>query len=302
VLLTNNAAAGDGLEIATDGTQRLPLLGPVRASMLLVYFDDAREPVPYPLLFGHRTAWRPNGWVELGAERTIMLGGAGRTERLTLRDVANVLLGRNENVVGYTGYKDTDQKTGFDATLYLGGLRGLVPGFRGGRLFYRYAGDDSFEGILPTRVALHYGGTFLFPETAVSLEAFSNVASGLWYWNSEYPRGYRNDEAFLGSDLGWDARSVRLRLVRSLRRDLGARVEVSLESRGHEFHDDGTLEPARGADPGRTAELGFALTRRLPSNARVTIELRSRLARGGFAFDDERRGARHLVSILWAPA
>jgi hypothetical protein len=300
VLLTNNAEAGDGLEIATDGTQQLPWIGPVRASTIVLYFDDPSEPVPYPLLFGQRVVARPSAWIELGAERTVMLGGAGRTERMTWRDVGNVLLGRNENLVRYTGYRDTDQKVGFDATLYLSALAGRIPALRGGRLFYRYAGDDSFEGFLPTRVAHHYGGTFHFDRTSVSLEAFGNVASGLWYWNSEYPRGYRNGSAFLGTDLGWDSRSFRLRVLRTLHRDLGGRFELLLESRGHGFHDDGSLEPARGADPAESIEIGFALTRRLHTGGRATIEFRSRTPRGGFAFDDDDRQARHLVTVTYA--
>jgi hypothetical protein len=296
MILTNNAPAGDGIEIATDGTKRLPLVGPCRFSIFLVHLDDRHRPTKNPLLFGHRTAWRPIPALELGAERTIMLGGDGRTERYQLSDLWDIFLGRRENRRGYGGHEDTDQKVGVDASLYLHPIAGAVPPLRGGRIYFRYGGDDAFKGLLPTRAAHLYGLTLLFPRTRLEALYFEAVADGLWYWNSEYPAGYTYRGDFLGSELGWDSKTLRGRLTLALARDVGLRLDLVRDSRGHRFHQGPGLEPERGASVARAVEAGAALTRRLGGGARITLEYRYRNP-DGFAYDRDRTFPRHVGTV-----
>lgn len=297
VLLTTNAFPTDAIELATDGAHALPLgLGSYKASVFLGYLDDANRPTPYPLLFGHRAAWRPLSWLELGAARTIMLGGAGRTERYTWRSLWDIFLGRGENSVSYQGFRDTDHKVGLDGVVFLTRALEWVPGLCGARAFYRYAGDDSFEGVLPTRVAHHYGGTFLFSRVRLDVELLDDATAGVWYWNSEYPAGYTYHGDFLATDVGWDARSRRVRACIALARDLGLRTEVFVDSRGFRRHQEEGPGPVLGADRSIAVEWALALTRRLGTGVRVTLEYRNRQA-DGFTFDDDRERARHLARL-----
>jgi hypothetical protein len=298
ILLTNNARAADGIEIATDGTQRLPWLGPYGLAAFLSYLDDGNRPTRYPLLFGHRVAWRPAPFVELGAERTIMLGGSNRTERLTLSNIWDIFIAHRENISGYRGYRDTDHRIGFDATLYLTPLvRRLWPAARGFRFFYRYGGDDSFEGVLPTTVVHHYGGTLLLPLARLDVEYLANNRWGLWYWNEEYPAGYTYRGAFMGSDVGWDATSLRGRLLVSLHRDLGLRIEVYRDAHGeHRMGERGYVVP-RGRDYSRAVEYGIAFAHRLRHRARLVFGYRFRNPEHGFTFVRDRYYPRHTASI-----
>ena len=226
-----------------------------------------------------------------------MLGGAGRTERYTLGDLADVLAGRNENLVDYEGYRDTDQKMGVDVTLRLPILTRVVPGLRGSRVFYRYAGDDGLDGWLPTRVSHHYGGTFHLPRTRVTVEFLENVAGGTWYWNDEYPAGYTHRGDFLATDLGGDAKSGRLRIVRALGNDLGLRAELFVDSRGHRYHQGPTERPAPGARRALYVETGLALAMRSRFAERIVVEYRFRNPRHGFAYDRDEALPRHLLLV-----
>lgn len=299
VLLTTNARAVDAVELATDGANRVPLgLGVWRMSTFLGYLDDPDRPNPHPLLFGQRLVWRPGRLIELGVARTVMLGGAGRTQKLGLRDAWNILLSRDENRIDYDGYQDTDQKAAFDATLYLGALARRIPGVRGARFSYRYAGDDSFEGVLPTRVAHLIGLTLELPRTRLIAEYLQNTTAGIWYWNNEHPQGYVFRDDFLATDVGWDTRSTRVRVVHALARDWGMRSELFVDRRGHRFHGEpGIVRPQPGSHRTTAIEGALAVTRRLSAGRRVTVEYRYRDA-DGFTYARDRRRAQHQASVI----
>ena len=292
VMISTNARPGDGIEIATDGAPKLGVLGHVRGSVFVSYLDDRHRPSAFPLLFGHRTAWRPASWVELGAERTIMLGGVGRTENYTGRDLVNIFLGRNENTTTYDGFRDTDQKVGFDVSITPTALARAIPGVRGLRGFYRYAGDDGFVGLLPSRVSHHYGFSVSAGSSRLEAEYFESVASGVWYWNNEYPAGYTYRGDFLATDLGWDARSLRVRLTHAVSTRWGLRAEYFHDSRGHEFTQGEFVRPVPGGEPSRYPEFGIAVAHRLQSGRRVVAEIRRRWAPDGYAFDADRQAPR----------
>jgi len=299
VLLTTNARAVDAVEIASDGANRLPFgLGVWRMSSLLGYLDDADRPNPHPLLFGQRVVWRPGRLLELGVARTVMLGGAGRTQQLGLEDAWNILLSRDENRIDYDGYQDTDQKAAFDATVYLGAVARRIPGVRGARFSYRYAGDDSFEGILPTRVAHLIGLTLELDRTRVVAEYLQNTTAGVWYWNNEHPQGYVFRDDFLATDVGWDTRSTRVRVVHALTRDWGLRTELFVDRRGHRFHGEpGIVRPQQGSHRTTAVEGALAVARRLPAGRRMVVEYRYRDV-DGFTYARDRRRAQHRASVI----
>ncbi len=133
--------------------------GRLHGSTFLAYLDDGERVIPDPLLQGARIEWEPSGWARISLTRTILLGGAGRTQRLNLSDVWNILLARNENRKDMRDYRDSDQIASIGCELRLPpGLRSATGGWiEGGRAFYEYGGEDGFHGLLPRAPAHLFG-------------------------------------------------------------------------------------------------------------------------------------------------
>jgi len=196
---------------------RLPRMGAygrIHASVFLAYLDDRERTVSFPLLQGTRVEWEPSAWARLHATRTIMLGGAGRTEKLKLRDLWKIWLARGENARGKRDYRDTDQKASFGAELRLPASLRPWRWLDGGRVFYEYAGEDSFEGLLPTAVAHHEGISLIASGWGLLVEVVDNVDdSNPWYTHTTYgERAYYYRGYVLGHPMGTDGRSGHLRI------------------------------------------------------------------------------------------
>ncbi|MDM7915348.1 MAG: capsule assembly Wzi family protein, partial [Candidatus Eisenbacteria bacterium] len=227
------------------------------ASLFLGYLEERDRVVPYPLLHGQRLEWEPAGWAKLSLARTILFGGSGRTEKLTLRDIGDILLGRNENRVGPRSAADSDQKASIG--LELRTPREWLEGkwFEGARLFWEYGGEDSFQGPLPTAVAHHYGlsalvaGWTVLAETAETWDDANDwYEDHLVYGERDYYyRGY-----VMGHPMGGDAVSVHASLWSPPWNQNRAQLWWRLRT----IHS-----PEPGAHRERSATLGGALRRSL---------------------------------------
>lgn len=189
--------------------------GRVQASIFLAYLDDRYRHIPYPLLQGMRIEWEPVSFLRLNATRTILFGGAGRTEKLKTDDLWDIWWGRGENTVGVRDASDSDQKASLGFELRLPpGLR-LGPWLTGARFFYEYGGEDSFQGILPTAPAHHFGGSLTARGWTGFIELLETTDdANTWYTNhtvygpgSYFYRGYN-----MGHPFGPDARGGELRI------------------------------------------------------------------------------------------
>lgn len=209
-------------------------LGRVHGSVFLAYLDDKYRVVAYPLLHGSRLEWEPVDWFRFSAARTIMLGGVGRTTKLTGSDLLDILLGRNENPPHGLSISNTDQKASFMWEARLPRRFNPFEWLTGVRLFYEYAGEDSFEGLLPTAVAHHWGGAVgLFDWIALFEAAETNDDANFWYsWhnvyreNAYYFRGYS-----IGHPMGGDKIDAHLRIWSPALH--GVRVQTWARARGH---------------------------------------------------------------------
>jgi hypothetical protein len=187
-------------------------LGQAAGEMLIAYLDDPDRAIPYPLLWGMRLIWEPRSWLSGEAQRTVLLGGAGRTRRLTGRNLWDIFRGRAENLERPPGDPslypphDTDQKFAWQVA-----LRPRAWARRHGlddlELLWVYAGEDQFRHLVPMapgRVA----AARVHPRAgwAASLLFASTVDdSNFWYCHKVYGHGYTYRGSSLGHPMGGDA-------------------------------------------------------------------------------------------------
>jgi hypothetical protein len=239
LLLGRTAPPMETLRLRSVRPWRLPFAGEhgrLHASFFLAYLDERDRTIPYPLLHGERLEWEPLGWARLAASRTILFGGAGRTERFRLRDVWNLLAARNENVKGPRGYADSDQKVSFTAELRLPGSLRPFHGIDGGRVFYEYGGEDAFHGLLPSATARVIGASMVSRGWAGLVEYAETVDdANQWYTHTIYgPDAYFYHGYCLGHPMGTDGRSRHVRIWTPEWRRGRAQIWWRLRGHGHE--------------------------------------------------------------------
>ena len=248
-------------------------IGRVHASLFLAYLDDRYRTVPYPLLHGTRVEWEPSDWLRLIAARTILFGGVGRTEKLRLSDLWDIWWAQDENLVGDRPVSDTDQKASFAAEIRLPGRVLPFHRLQGARFFYEYAGEDSFEGLLPTAVAHQIGGSVAV-DGWVGMVEFTETTddSNWWYtWHNVYgDRPYFFRGYVMGHPMGADGRSGLIRIFSP--QGKAVRAQVVYTRRGHwdrskraaplwGWEDSIGLRVLRGLKPRVVLEAGWMLTR-----------------------------------------
>lgn len=188
--------------------------GRVHGLVFLGFLHERDRTIPNPLLHGLRLEWEPASYIRVGASRTILFGGEGRTEKLGLQDVVDILLGRNENKVTGRDYRDSDQKASLHSEVRLPAAWHGARWLGGARLFYEYAGEDNFRRGLPTAVAHHQGGSVGVLGWTVLLESAELVDDSYdWYTHMVYgPDAYRYQGFTMGHPAGTDGRSVHVRI------------------------------------------------------------------------------------------
>ncbi len=214
LLVSEHAPVLDQVHLAL-GPGRLPWAGGrARAESFLAYLDDAHREIPYPLLWGMRGYWQPADWLHLEAQRTIMMGGAGRGDRLSLADWVDILLGRGESGRGPDyAPSDSDQKFAYLVRLTPRAWARRVLGLHELELYWYYGGEDRFEDGMPMAPGRTYG-LRVAPRAGLRIEAeYTNNADdhNLWYYHKVYRSGYTYRGFILGHPMGGDARRWRVR-------------------------------------------------------------------------------------------
>jgi len=237
-LLTDNAAPLPALRMGLVAPHTFEgwwsWLGTWDFSYLLARLEDDRV-VPQPYLTGVRLTWMPARRLELGASRTILLGGDNRPD-LSWTDFLAVLGGRN--VAG--GTDTSNSIAGVDAAWTIS-----FPGGAAMRLYGEFAGEDEAHQLhLPTHPAVR-GGVFLagvgpggrytargeFAATDVFYD-HDKWGHNFWYGHSLYPYTYR--DRILGDAMGSDARTARLWIAKP---GLSRETEVMLGWYATRFSD-----------------------------------------------------------------
>jgi hypothetical protein len=255
LLVSANARPLDHVRFSarSDRLRRLGglLTGVFDAESFLACLDDPHREVPNPLLWGMRAGWTPNAWLRIEAQRTIMLGGAGRGERFTPRDVWDIFWGRGEgSAADATGpehfsHRESDSKFAWQTTLHPPEQGPWRLGLYDLEIFGVYAGEDRLSGLMPLAPGRAWGvrahptrslaASFVYASTA--------VRENIWYHHKVYTDGYTYRGVPLGHPMGADAKTWQLGLFAQLSEGTLASLRIAREKRG-------IYAIARGIEPG----------------------------------------------------
>jgi len=209
ILLSNNAEAFTMLRITNQAPALLPwifrYLGPFRFDFFVTRLESERA-VSKPYLWGLRFDFKPLPYIELGLERTAMLGGEGRSEGLSTWWKSFTGKGENES-----GVEAGDQRAGFDIKLT------LPFQWQPFQLYFEAAGEDEAGG-LPSHWAylggLYLPGLFSIESVGLRVEYADTTVKGfnsdkaVWYTHHIYKSGYTYKGHIIGHHMGNDARDL----------------------------------------------------------------------------------------------
>ncbi|HDM10201.1 MAG TPA: capsule assembly Wzi family protein [Desulfobacteraceae bacterium] len=217
LILTDNAKPFDLIKISNPKPVVLPWIFKYLGLFKFVGFWTKLEGHRYisePEFMGMRLDIKPFPFLNLGASRTILLGGKGpRTPKgvtdLSLNDWAKILSGRN-----ISGALDTDQIGGFDVLLHFESMDRFYNIIRTLDIWGELYGEDEAAN-LPSHngyvVGLRLGDLFLNGKTNLIMEHADNVIGGLpnlWYSHHVYRDGYTYYGRIMGHEMGTDARET----------------------------------------------------------------------------------------------
>jgi len=223
ILFSQNARPMDHLLVRLTDLP-LPLLGGfLEAENLVGYLDDRYRAIPFPMMWGMRLSWQATDWLGLEAQRSIMLGGGGRTEKFTFGDLWDIFLGQGEAHMIETesglqyGHADTDQKFAWLLRLHPEAWVRQRLGIEDLEICVIYGGEDRFEGLVPMAPSRGYAiRAHPFSELAISYVDLGNRDdSNHWYFHKIYRSGYTYRGSIIGHPMGGEAQTWRLALFYS---------------------------------------------------------------------------------------
>jgi hypothetical protein len=212
LLLSNNAEPPEMIKLTAPVPQHLPwifkYLGPFQYDVFVSRLEKDRSDFPEPYLWGLRFDFKPHPAIEIGLERTGMLGGTGRPT--TLHTWADSIFGAHEHLLD-PNQEVGDQIGGYDAKLTLPFEMQPL------QLYWEQGGEDSRQrtGHLPYKKANLYG---LYLPRLGSVERLSLRAEYatdyvrdqpyVWYTHGVYTAGYTHDGMVMGHHMGTDAQDA----------------------------------------------------------------------------------------------
>jgi hypothetical protein len=207
LLLTNNAEPFTMVRLTNPQPVLLPwvlqYLGPFNFTFFTTRLERDRKDVPEPYLWGMRLNFKPHPYIEIGLERTAILGGEGRSE--SLKTWWYSFTGQGENI---KGIESGDQRAGFDVKLTLPfKLQPL-------QLYAEADGEDEAGG-LPTKWA-YVAGIYLprllnLERLGFRAEYATDHVSGhpnVWYRHHIYTAGYTYEGRIIGHHMGTDSKDI----------------------------------------------------------------------------------------------
>lgn len=241
LILTDNAKPFDLIKISNPKPVVLPWLlrhlGLVRFNAFWAKLERSRY-VPEPEFMGFRLDVKPFPFLELGASRTILLGGKGDKAAkgvadLSFSDWLKLLGGQNLG-----GSLDTDQIAGMDAVLHLEDIYRFLPIFNTLDLWGELYGEDE-AAHLPSRngfvLGIRLGDLFLTGRTNLFIEHADNVIHGhpnFWYNHHVYKSGYTYYGRIMGHEMGSEARDTMVGIEHYLKPDIIVTLNYIRQKRG----------------------------------------------------------------------
>lgn len=207
ILLSNNAEPLTMLRLTNPHPVLLPwifkYLGPFRFTVFATRLEKDRNDVPEPYLWGMRLNFKPHPYLEVGLERTALLGGKGRSEDMSTWWKSFTGKGENE-----PGIEAGDQRAGFDIKLT------LPLKWQPLQLYAEAAGEDEAGG-LPYKWA-YLAGIYLprvlnFERIGFRAEYATTHVSGspdVWYSHNIYTSGYTYKGRIIGHHMCTDSKDI----------------------------------------------------------------------------------------------
>ena len=221
LLFTNNVRPWLMFKVENDSYKKFPWifekLGEYRFSTFFSQLEKERKR-SYAHVWGMRLAWRPFHNLEIAGTRAIQFGGKGRPNYTSFHDYWKLFTASDENVEDSNpeAHKyDNNQLASIDITYYTNWLNKLkFQPFKGGKIYFVYAGDDAVKPIgpggfpLPMRAAHIFGITLTTGSTDIKYEYTETVDDGgVWYTHHMYPDGYTYHGFIIGNAIGGDSKS-----------------------------------------------------------------------------------------------
>ena len=232
LLISNNAESLSMVRVMSSSPLELPwifrYLGKFGFTFFTAEMDKARTDYPSPILWGLRFDLKPIPYLELGFERTAIIGGKGRpvTEATMMRSVT----GYRENI---SAVEAGDQIAGGDIKVTLPFQSQPL------QLYAEIAGEDK-QAAMPFKRGYVMG---LYAPRIVNIDsidfrveyATDRVPNEkyLWYMHDIYSDGYTYEGVIMGHHMGTDARDLFLETTYHFP---GARHSITL-SRDREDHN-----------------------------------------------------------------
>lgn len=234
ILLSNNAEPLTLLKLTNPHPVLLPWVFRHLGLFRFVFFASRLEEervVPEPYLWGLRLNFKPIPYLEIGLQRTALLGGKGRPEDLSTWWKS--FTGKGENIAGVEA---GDQRAGFDVKIT------LPLEWQPLQLYLEAAGEDEAGG-LPSKWA-YLTGVYLprilnFERIDFRAEyATTHVAGSpdVWYSHHIYRSGYRHKGRIIGHHMETNSSDIFL-VVNYYLPEVNGRVYVSYDGEKHNLSD-----------------------------------------------------------------
>jgi len=221
LLFTNNIRPWLMFKVENDSYKKFPWifekLGEYRFSTFFSQLEKERKR-SYAHVLGMRLAWRPLHNLEIAGTRAIQFGGTGRPNYTSLHDYWKLFTASDENVKDPNpeAHKyDNNQMASIDITYYMDWLNKFkFQPFKGGKIYYVYAGDDAVKPVGPGGLPLPTAAAHIFGVAATTgtldlkyeySETVDNEAT--WYTHHMYPDGYTYHGFIIGNFMGGAAKS-----------------------------------------------------------------------------------------------
>jgi hypothetical protein len=229
ILLSNNPESLTILKLNNSQPVILPSvlkhLGLFKFTIFTTRLGAERK-IPNPYLWGMRFNFKPAPYIELGLQRTAILGGEGRSENYNTWWES--FTGKGENKPGEAG----DQRAGLDLKLTLPFARQPL------QLYAEAAGEDEAGG-LPSHWAYLTG---MYLPRILNLERLDfrvefatthvNGHPNVWYSHHIYT-GYTFKGKIIGHHMGTDSRDIFLEARYFLPKMNNGRIAVSYDMEKH---------------------------------------------------------------------
>ncbi len=240
ILLSNNAEPFDMIKFTNPEPAVLPWLfrhlGPFQFTFFVTNLEKQRN-VPEPYLWGLRFDFKPHPNLEMGLERTALLGGRGRSEDLGTWGKSFFGLGDTENT-GEAATDPGDQRAGLD-------IKWTIPTVA--QIYLEAVGEDEYNNL--PNIWAFVGGVYLprvFGNDRIDLRMEGGSTRGrrlspsVWYNHYIYG-SYSYNGNIIGHHIGTDTRDAFIETSYRMQ-DGGSRIFFFYDREEHNLRGAGSSE------------------------------------------------------------